>query len=73
MILGEHVTANYQHVQFNALSESIRELSLVATGYFGTLLHTDDFTCNYIKDQSLNFIKLPYNFDFASPCFNQTP
>ena len=71
--LGEHVRADCQDPQFTALSESINELSLVSTSNFGSLAHTIDFICNYIQDQSLNFIKLPYNCDSASPFRNQTP
>ena len=61
--LGEQVRADCQDPQLIALSESIHELSLVSTSYFGRLVHTIDFICSYIciHDQSLNFIKLPYN------------
>lgn len=71
--LGEHIRADCQVPQLIALSESIHELSLVSTSYFGSLAHTIDFICNYIQDQSLNFITLPYSSDSASPFFNQTP
>ena len=63
--LGEHVRADCQDPQLIALSESILALSLVSTSYFGSLALTIDFICNYIQDQSLNFIKLPNNSDSA--------
>ena len=71
--LGENVRADCQDPHLIALSESIHELPLVSTRFFGSLANTVDFICNYIQDQSLNFIKLPYNSDSASPFFNQTP
>ena len=71
--LGEHVRADCQDTQLIALSESIHELSLVSASYFGSLAHSIDFICNFIQDQSLNFIKLPYNPDSASPFFNHAP
>ena len=75
--LGEHVRCQSRlarpTTQLITLSESIHELSLVSTSYFGSLAHTIDFIRNLIQDQSLNFIKLPYNSDSASPFSNQTP
>ena len=71
--LREHVRANCQDPQLIALTESIHELSLESTSYFGSPAHTIDFICNYIQHQSLHFINLPHNSDSASPFFNQTP
>ena len=59
--LGEHIRADCQDSQLIALPESSNELSLVSTGYFGSLAHTVEFKCNYIQDQSLNFMKSLYN------------
>ena len=73
LTLGEHVRADCQDLQLIALSESIHELSLESTSYFGSIAHTIDFICNYIQHESLNFMKLPYNSDSALPFFNQTP
>lgn len=41
--LGEYVRADCQDPQIIVLSESIHELSLVNTIYFGSLAHTIDF------------------------------
>ena len=71
--LGEHVRADYQDPQLIALTESIHELSLESTSYFGCLAHTTDFICNYIQHQSLNLIRLPYNSDSASPFLIRLP
>ena len=68
--LGEQVRADSQDPQLIALSESIHELSLVSTSYFGSLAHTINFICNHIEDQSRNFINLPYNSDSALPFLN---
>lgn len=49
--LGEHVRADFQDPQLIALSESIHELSLISTSYFGSLAHTTDFICTGSKPE----------------------
>ena len=51
MTLGEHVRADCQDLQLIALSESIHELSLVNTSYFGSIAHTIEFICTGSKPE----------------------